>query len=195
MEKEKIIKSATALFFRYGIRSVSMDDLAKELGMSKKTIYVHFKDKDELLRACMLAHDEEEKEILKSFQRDATNAIDEMLRIAKYVVRMLKQVSPTMIFDLQKYHRDAWEMMNKMHNEDIYKEIRTNIERGINEGLYRTDFNIDIVAKLYVNAAAACAIQEIFPPNQYQMNDIVQTNIMYHLHGIVSPKGLHILQS
>jgi TetR/AcrR family transcriptional regulator, cholesterol catabolism regulator len=194
MEKEKIIKAATALFFKYGIRSVSMDDLAKELGMSKKTIYVHFKDKDELLKAAMLAHDEAEKEILKSFQQEATNAIDEMLRIAQYVERMLKQVSPTMLYDMQKYHREAWELMNKMHNEDIYKEILMNIERGIKEDLYRKDFNIDIVSKIYVNTAANCANSDLFPPNQYNMNDIVQTNIMYHLRGIVTHKGLALLE-
>lgn len=192
--KEKIIQDAIALFFKYGTRSVSMDDIAKEIGISKKTLYVHFKDKDELIMAGMLAHDVAEKEILKSFQRNATNAIDEMIQIAKYVERMLKQVSPTMIYDVQKYHRQAWEMMNKMHNEDIYKEIKTNIERGIKEGVYRTDFNIDIVAKIYVSTTIIATNADYFSPNQYNINDIVKTNILYHLHGIVSPKGLALLQ-
>lgn len=192
--KEKIIKESTQLFFRFGVRSVSMDDIAKEIGISKKTLYVHFKDKDELIKECMLVHDLEEKEILKSCQRDATNAIDEMIRIAKYVERMLSQVSPTMIYDLQKYHREAWEMINKMHNEDIFKEIETNLHRGINEGLYRNDFNVDIIARIYITTTSLCTNPDFFPPNLYNINEIVKTNILYHLHGIVSPKGMALLE-
>lgn len=192
--KEKIIKESTQLFFRFGVRSVSMDDIAKEIGISKKTLYVHFKDKDELIKECMLVHDAEEKQILKSFQRDATNAIDEMIRIAKYVERMLKQVSLTMIYDLQKYHREAWEMINKMHNDDIFIEIKTNLERGIREGVYRNDFDINIVAKIYVSTTTLSTNSDFFSPDEYNINDVIKTNILYHLHGIVSPKGLALLE-
>lgn len=192
--KEKIIKESTQLFFRFGVRSVSMDDIAKEIGISKKTLYVHFKDKEELIRECMLVHDAEEKQILKSFQRDATNAIDEMIRIAKYVERMLKQVSLTMIYDLQKYHREAWEMINKMHNDDIFIEIKTNLERGIREGVYRNDFDINIVAKIYVSTTTLLTNSDFFSPKEYNISDVIKTNILYHLHGIASPKGMALLE-
>jgi TetR/AcrR family transcriptional regulator, cholesterol catabolism regulator len=192
--KEKIIKESTQLFFRFGVRSVSMDDIAKEIGISKKTLYVHFKDKDELIKECMLVHDVEEKQILKSFQRDAINAIDEMLRIAKYVERMLQKVSLTLIYDLQKYHREAWEMMNKMHNDDIFIEIKTNLERGIREGVYRDDFNVNIIAKIYVTTATLLTNSDFFSPSEYNIKDVIKTNILYHLHGIVSPKGRAILE-
>jgi AcrR family transcriptional regulator len=192
--KEKIIQESTQLFFRYGLRSITMDDIARELSMSKKTLYQHFDNKNDLLMACMDEHDRNEKEILKSFQREATNAIDEMIKIAKYVEQMLKKVSPTLIYDVQKYHREAWERMNKMHNEDVYHEIKTNMERGIREGLYRGDFNIDIIAKIYVSTTLICTNPDFFPPEKYNINDIVKTNILYHLHGIVSPKGLALLQ-
>lgn len=192
--KEKIIQESTQLFFRYGLRSITMDDIARELSMSKKTLYQHFDNKNDLLMACMEEHDRKEKEILKSFQRESTNAIDEMRKIAKYFEQMLKKVSPTLIYDVQKYHREAWERMNKMHNEDVYDEIKTNMERGVREGLYRNDFNIDIVAKIYVSTTLVFTNSDFFPPEKYNINDIVKTNILYHLHGIVSPKGLALLQ-
>ncbi len=192
--KEKIIQESTQLFFRYGLRSITMDDIARELSMSKKTLYLHFDNKNDLLMACMEEHDRKEKEILKTFQQEATNAIDEMIKIAKYLEQMLKKVSPTLIYDVQKYHREGWERMNKMHNEDVYHEIKTNMERGVKEGLYRDDFNIDIVAKIYVSTTLICTNPDFFPPEKYNMNDIVKTNIFYHLRGIVSHKGLALLQ-
>jgi AcrR family transcriptional regulator len=193
LDKEKIIKESTALFFRYGFRSITMDDIARELSISKKTLYLHFDNKNDLLMACMEEHDRNEKEILKSFQRDATNAIDEMIRIAEYVDQTLKKVSPTLIYDVQKYHHEAWERMNKMHNEDVYQEIKTNMERGVSEGLYRNDFNIEIVAKIYVSTTLVCTNPDFFPPEKYNIKDIVATNIFYHLRGIVSPKGMALL--
>jgi TetR/AcrR family transcriptional regulator, cholesterol catabolism regulator len=192
--KEKIIQESTQLFFRYGVRSITMDDIAKELSMSKKTLYQHFDNKNDLLMACMEAHDCKEKEILKSFQREATNAIDEMIKIAQYLEQMFKKVSPTLIYDVQKYHREAWERMNKIHNEDVYQEIKTNMERGVKEGLYRNDFNIDIVAKIYVSTTLASTNPDFFPPDKYNIKDIVTTNILYHLRGIVTHKGLALLE-
>lgn len=192
--KEKIIQESTQLFFRYGLRSITMDDIARELSISKKTLYQHFDNKNDLLMACMEEHDRKEKAILKTFQHSATNAIDEMIRIAKYVEQMLKKVSPTLIYDVQKYQKEAWEKMKKMHNEDVYQEIKTNINRGIREGLYRNDFNIDIIAKIYVSTTLACTSPDFFPQESYNINDIVKTNILYHLHGIVSPKGIALLE-
>lgn len=192
--RHKIIKESTTLFFRYGIKSITMDDIAKELGISKKTLYQHFENKNDLLMACIEWHDTEEKVILKSFQLEATNAIDEMIRIAKYIQRMLERTSPTLIYDIQKYHREAWDKMHKVRFEDITKEIETNIIRGINEGLYRSDINIDLTTKFYVNNSFACTNPDIFPNDQYKINDLVKNHILNYLHSIVSSKGLALLE-
>jgi hypothetical protein len=117
-----------------------------------------------------------------------------MIQIAKHVEKMLKKVSPTLIYDIQKYHKEAWVKMNKMQCNDVYVEIKANIERGINEGLYRNDFNIDIVSKIYVHTTTLGINSDFFPAPDYEINEIIKTNIIYHLHGIVSPKGLALLE-
>lgn len=192
--KDKIIRETKELFFRYGIKSITMEDIARELGISKKTLYQHFDNKNDLLLEVINLHDREEKARLIEIQSVATDAIDEMIRIAKYFDQMLKQVSPSLVFDVQKYHRDAWEKMNKMHNEDVYKEIFANLRRGIEEGLYRDDFDTDIIAKIYVSTSILSTRSDVFAPNDYKMHDIHRTNMLYHLHGIVSAKGLEQLQ-
>jgi len=192
--KEKIIKESMQLFFRYGLKSITMDDIAKELGISKKTLYQHFENKNELLLACMEEHDCKEKQILKSYQESSANAIDEMLQIANHVEKMLKMVSPSLIYDVQKYYKDAWVKMKKIHSKDIYLEIKANIERGIQEGLYRNDFDIDIISKIYVQSSKLGFNPEFFPTPDYDINLIFKQNIEYHLHGIVSPKGLAVLK-
>lgn len=192
--KEKIIRESMEMFFRYGIKSITMEDIARELGVSKKTLYQFFENKHDLLMVCMDLHDQEQKLQLKDIQAVATNAIDEMIRIAKYFDQMLKQVSPTLIFDVQKYYREAWEKMNKMHNEDVYKEIFANLERGIKEGLYRTDFDPDIIAKIYVNTSLLGTRPDVFSPKYYKMHEFLKMNILYHLHGIASAKGMGMLE-
>ena len=182
------------MFFRYGIKSITMEDIARELGISKKTLYQHFDNKNDLLLEVINFHDCEQKSRLTEMRSAATNAIDEMIRIAKYFDVMLKQVSPSLIFDVQKYHRDAWEKMNKTHSEYVYKEISANLNRGIAEGLYRDDFDADIIAKIYVTTSNLGTRPEVFSPSDYKVHDILRTNILYHLHGIASAKGLALLQ-
>jgi AcrR family transcriptional regulator len=192
--KDKIIRESKEMFFRYGIKSITMEDIARELGISKKTLYQHFDNKNDLLLEVINLHDCDQKSRLSELRAKATNAIDEMIRIAKYFDQMLKQVSPSLVFDVQKYHRDAWEKMNKTHNEDVYQEISDNLRRGITEGLYRADFDTDIIAKIYVNTSILGTRPDVFAPNDYKMHDILRTNILYHLHGIVSATGLELLQ-
>ena len=192
--KEKIIRETKEMFFRYGIKSITMEDIARELGISKKTLYQHFDNKNDLLMAVIDFHDCDQKSRLFEIRSAATNAIDEMIRIAKYFDLMLKQVSPSLIFDVQKYHREAWDKMNKTHSEYVYKEISANLQRGISEGLYREDFDTDIIAKIYVNTSYLGTRPEVFSPSDYKVQDILRTNVLYHLHGIASAKGLLLLQ-
>lgn len=193
--KEKIIKESTQLFFRHGIRSITMDDIAKEIGISKKTLYLHFENKNELLLSCMEANECEEKNILSSFQNLAKNAIDEMIMVASYVEQKLQKISPTLIYDVQKYHSSAWEQIHKMHYQEVYRVIQENLTKGIAEGLYRDDFNVDIVSKIYVQTSVMGINSDFFAPCQYDLAEVIKTNIFYHIHGVVSEKGLALLQS
>ena len=147
----RILIKAESLFLRYGIKSVSMDDIARELGISKKTLYQSVENKKDLLMQVIQAHVANELEAMNTIQKEATDAIDEMLRITQYVLPTLRQMSPTVIYDMQKYYQEVWQLIEAYHNEEIFDMIKTNLERGINEDVYRDDFNTDIVAKLYLS--------------------------------------------
>ena len=190
----RILIKAENLFLRYGIKSVSMDDIARELGISKKTLYQAVENKKDLLMQVIQAHVAAELEEMNTIQDEATDAIDEMLRVTQYVLPTLRQMSPTVIYDLQKYYQEVWQLIEGFHNENIFKMIKTNLERGISEGIYRDDFNADIVAKLYVGKTVLVIDEDLFPLKNYNKENLFKEYIKYHIRGIASAKGLKLLE-
>lgn len=187
--KLNIIKRTETLFLRYGLRSVTMDDIARELGISKKTLYQYFDNKFALIEAVMQQHLEEEQNTIEGIKKNATDALDEMLKIAQYVISQLNKVTPVVLFDLQKYHRESWDFFEKTNNETIYRHIRTNLERGITEGVYRNDLHTDIVAKLYVSKTTCILDEHIFPAQIYDKSNLFKEYMTYHMNGILSAYG------
>lgn len=193
-EKQQVISKAEELFMRYGIRSVTMDDIARELGMSKKTLYQYVENKSDLIEQIFQQQIQEEKCCIDQFRREAGDAIEEILKIARYVIRKLRQLSPTTMYDLQKYYRNTWKQMDALHKRHVYTVIRENIERGMAQGLYRENMNPDIVAKLYVGKTSLVADDETFPLREYNIEQLYREYILYHIHGIASPRGLALLE-
>ncbi|MFT6148758.1 MAG: AcrR family transcriptional regulator, partial [Saprospiraceae bacterium] len=146
----KIVEKSMELFMQYGLRSISMDDVARTLGISKKTLYQYVDNKADLIKKGMVKHIEEEKMILTEIHHSAENAIDEMIKTSQYVSQTLQKVNPSVIHDLQKYYQSSWELMESLHFQHTYFLIKKNIEKGIEEGFYREDVHADIVAKLYI---------------------------------------------
>jgi len=191
--EEEILKKSEALFMRYGIKSITMDDLARQLGISKKTIYQYFENKKDLVLKMSLNHMEREKEATAIITTKAKNAIDEMLKIAKHVIRELRSLSPTALYDMKKYYREAWNVIEQFNQIYVYQCILKNLERGIEEGVYRKDMNLDIIAKLYVGKTSIIIDEELFPLNEYKREELFNEFIYYHIHGIASPQGLKVL--
>jgi AcrR family transcriptional regulator len=191
--KEHIFKKSFELFMRYGIKSVTMDDIARELGISKKTLYQYVDNKADLIHRIFEQHMTEEREIMIQIKQQSSNAINEILAISKYVVRLLKAISPTVIFDLQKYYRATWNKMDALHKQDIYKIIKENMEWGIRQGLYRSDLNTDMISKLYVGKSSLVVDEEIFPAREYNIGELFQQFINYHIQGIASDEGRKLL--
>jgi AcrR family transcriptional regulator len=191
--KKYILSKSFDLFMRYGIKSVTMDDIAKELGMSKKTLYQYFDNKSDLIEQIFQKHIEEEKLIIAQIRQQATDAIDEMLRIARFIVKMLQDISPTTVYDLKKYYCSTWDKMDTLHKKDIYANIKENLIRGIQQGVYRNDLNPDIIAKLYIAKTSLIIEEDIFPTRDYDMGELFQEFINYHIQGIASEKGRKML--
>jgi AcrR family transcriptional regulator len=192
---KEIIIRVSELYMKYGIKSVSMDDVARELGISKKTLYQHFKDKDELVQKVIEFHaDYLSKEMFKMVSKKA-NAIEELLQVSKFISQYMKEINPSVTYDLKKYYPQIWKDINLNDRDHIFNHIKENMIKGIKEGLYRKDLNIDIIAHFYLFRIEMSQTYEMIVDNKYPFDEIFNTSFNYHIRGIANQKGLDYLES
>jgi TetR/AcrR family transcriptional regulator, cholesterol catabolism regulator len=190
--KERIITKADELFFRYGVRAVTMDEIAQELGISKKTIYLHFEDKDSIVYDVALRSFECDKQEMITIHQNAKNPIDEVLASIEYLRKNFANMNPMILNDLRKYYPKVWNLYGE-HKKFYMKEaVIRNMKEGIEQGLYRDDVNVDVLAKLRMEQVEMGFDPEIFPHNQYNAIDIQDAFIDHFLRGIITEKGLKI---
>lgn len=193
--KEQVfITQALGVFMKYGIKSVTMDDLARHLGMSKKTIYCFVKDKNDLVSKALDLQHCEEKQIMEGICDKGLNAIDEMFEIGHFVSGMLSDLHPSIHYDLEKYHSEAFRKMLVKHETSVYDCISRNLQKGVKEDLYRKDLNIDVIAKLYTKRIDNVFDAELFPPNEIAFSEVYAIMFRYHILGVASPKGANYLR-
>jgi TetR/AcrR family transcriptional regulator, cholesterol catabolism regulator len=194
VENQELILSITQLFLKYGIKSVTMDDIARDLGMSKKTLYKHFPDKKELVKKVLEGFVEYDKAYICILVKKDLNAIDKMLEIEKYVTEKVKEVHPSIHYDLQKYYPEAWKIFINHKTGFIYNCIIDNMKAGVKEGLYRNDLDMEILGRLYISRIDLFINPEVFPPDQFSFKRTLTEAILYHLRGIASEKGIEYLK-
>lgn len=182
------------LFLRFGIKSITMDDVAADLGISKKTLYQLVESKDDLVVKVLEQHISREKAKCLDLAAQAPNALEEIFIILDSNSQEMAQMKTNIVNDLQKYHRAGWELIQKFHFDFVFKVIRENLLRGRKEGLYREDFDIDILAKLHLAAAFNMFDPQLFPDETNSRVSLLKEYMMHYLHGIVSPKGLTYLK-
>lgn len=196
MELENNICSSTLdLFLQLGIRSVSMDDICRKLGISKKTLYQVVDSKEELINMVTSAHMQNEMLKVQELREQSINAIDETLQCGKHFLQFFRKMSPTFVHDLQKYYGPIWDRVRSQHMEHDTLFVQQNLERGIEEGLYRDNLKPYILAKMYVHTCMNIADEFIFPLSEYTRAELYIEAINYHLQGIVTKKGADYLKS
>jgi len=191
---QHIIEAATKLFMQYGIKSVNMDDMARHLGMSKKTIYVHFKDKEDLVKKAVRSFCKQEDAQIQEICTRKLSAVEEMLEISRWVISVLTNVHPSVMYDLEKYYPEVAASLKLSRHELVYRSMHNNVVSGQKQGLYRKDVNADIIVKLYIARMDAVFDQHLFPMKDYKVLDIYLENFKYHIRGIASAKGLEYLE-
>lgn len=192
--KERILKKAHDLFNRFGIRSVSMDEIAAQLGMSKKTVYQYFADKDELVDAVFTAMMDQNRECCIADVKEAGNAVQEVLLAFNRVQEMFATIHPSVLFDLEKYHSATFQKFKEFQNGFLYQQITTNLKRGIQEGLYRENLDIDVLSRFRIYSIMLSFNPEVFPNNRNNLLHIEQQLLEHFLYGIATPKGQKLLQ-
>lgn len=193
-KQELILEQANKLFMRHGIKSMTMDDVANHLHISKKTLYQFVTDKNDLVERSMSRMNCQHTGIIDGICTQGMNAIDEQLAITKYLATLLSQVHPSIHYDLEKYHPKAWQQFNEEKRSHIFSCMTQNMRKGMKEGLYRDDLKADIVAKLYLARFDVIFDGELFPVDEYSFADITWESFRYHLRGIASDKGLKYLE-
>ncbi|TNF24258.1 MAG: TetR/AcrR family transcriptional regulator [Bacteroidetes bacterium] len=191
----KILAQSTELFMQYGIKSLTMDDIARHLGISKKTLYQSFSDKAELVYQGMLAHMKHEQDALNTIHEQSENAIEEMFLISQHVSKHIQSMHPSILFDLEKYYPEAFQEFQNYKLKYIMGCIARNIEDGIAQGFYRKNMNIPVVAALYVARMDVLFDQKLFPSSQFSLKDVYFEAIRYHIRGIASEKGIEYLKN
>lgn len=191
--KEKILLGATELFLNYGFKSVTMDDIANTLGISKKTIYQHFDNKTMLVEASTFYLFEVISTGIDHISSLEMNPIEEIYSIKKFVMQHLKDEKSSPQYQLQKYYPKIFKTLKDKQFNLMQTCVVANLTRGIKQGLYRNSINVDFIARIYFNSMLAIKDIDLFPNQQFSMNMLMSNYLEYHLRGISSPKGLETL--
>jgi AcrR family transcriptional regulator len=193
-ELKNILATARELYMKYGIKSITMDDVARELAISKKTLYQYVNDKDELVGKVI---DNEilirQEEICKCF-RIGYNAIEELFEISFFMNNLMRNQNPATQYDLKKYYPQHFQKTEKARRDGIYSYIHLNLKKGIKEGLYREELNKEVIAKLYLWRAENSHLNELFTREEFASMKLFVELLTYHVRGIATEKGIHVLE-
>lgn len=193
--REKIIYNASEMFLNLGFKSVTMDDIARNSGVSKKTIYTHFSNKAELVEAVTsylfdticcgidLIHDQQQ------------NPIIELFEIKKFVMQHLKDEKSSPQYQLQRYYPKIYATLKKKQFDVMQESIKENLVRGIEKGLYRDTIDNDFIARMYFHGMVGIKDKDLFPLQDYSMNTLMNYYLEYHLRGICTEKGVQELEN
>jgi AcrR family transcriptional regulator len=191
--RNRIIEEAAKLFKTYGIKSVTMDSLATHLGISKRTIYEVFSDKDELLIGVLKWMADKQKGLVKRILDDSENALVAIFKMLEISRDHIQDMSPAFQSDLKKYHH---EVLMKNFDKCEMPDYRSNmqvIERGITEKLFRKDINSDLVNRCLYSLGRSTMDQDLFPFEQFTWREVMKTVFINYLRGISTNEGLELI--
>ncbi len=191
----EILEKATEMFLTLGFKSVTMDDIANELGISKKTIYQHFATKPELVKSVTLHLFETISCGIDGICNIGKNPIEELFDVKNFVLQHLKDENSSPIYQLQKYYPKIHNTLKQLQFEKMDDCVIDNLNRGIAEGLYRKEINTEIIGRLYFAGMNSIKDVELFPVNKFSLKNVQNQYLEYHLRGICTSKGIKILES
>lgn len=192
--ENKIIEKAAEMYLTLGFKSVTMDDIASEMGISKKTIYHHFENKNDLVEAVTLYLFETISCGIDEIMTLDKNPIEELFVIKDFVMKNLKNESVSPIYQLQKYYPQIHKTLMSRQFAKMGDCVIDNLKKGINQGLFRDDINLELIVRFYFAGMTSIKDAELFNPIQFDTKEVQETYLEYHLRGITTEKGLTILK-
>ena len=192
-DTDNMLGSILALFSRYGIRSVTMEDISRELGVSKKTLYQHFSDKNELINRIIDYEIIQRNQFTENLAGSGYNAIDELIHVNRKIHSSISSHNPTFYFNLKKYYPDVFKRWMEHKRKVMYELIFRNMKQGKEEGLYRSDLDEHIIVRLYMARMEMLNDNEIIGNEETVSHKFIREIFIYHLHGICNMEGLDYL--
>lgn len=190
---DRILQGGEELFLKAGIKSVTMDDIAKQVGMSKKTIYQFFKDKNELVVALVKKKLDEDECMIKDIIAKSTNVIEEMINMMKGSEEVFSRINPIVIHDMQKYHPGAWEVFQNFKADVIIHTLEELLTKGINQGYIRPEIDVKIIARMRVSQVEIGFNTQIFPLADFNPWKVQSQFLEHFNYGICTLKGYKLL--
>lgn len=181
------------LFFAYGIRNVSMDDIAKHIGMSKKTIYQYFADKDELVYEFMRVGMNEQITDMQKIAESSENIIEELHKTMLKTKEVFTQMNPLMLFELRKYHPKSWDFFNQCKEGEMKKHLINTMQKGMKEGVFRSNIDVEILARMRLELMQVAFDPKVFPTSQFNFVEVNLQLFEHFIYGIITLKGLTLL--
>jgi TetR/AcrR family transcriptional regulator, cholesterol catabolism regulator len=192
--RNRILEKANELFMQFGIRSVSMDDIANGLGMSKKTLYQHFADKDELVMAVVDLHVLQMQGDCTACRMYAKDAIHEIFNTMDILLQEFSNMNPMVLYDLAKFHFKAYQKFKQHKDSYLLKVIRDNIEWGIRDELYRPDINVEIMSKFRLESMMLAFDINLYPPGKFNLASTSNMILEHFIYGVATIKGHKLIQ-
>lgn len=185
-----ILERVRELFYKYGVRSVSMDDICRDINISKKKLYQYFSSKNELVEKLLELERQNFEIIFDTYNFEGVNAIDILLIVSKELGDRFRDVSPSMTFDLKKYYPDVYHTHIDERIEFIFKKIKINLDKGINQGMYRDDLSTELLARLYIRRLIDLHNPEFFPADKFSFQTLFDVMFENFIRGIANDTGI-----
>jgi len=191
--RENIIQKASELFLTLGFKSVTMDDIANEMGISKKTIYVHFSNKTKLVEAVTFTLFENICNGIDCICDNAINPIEELYDIKMFVMKHLKNEKASPQYQLKKYYPPIHDQLKQRQFHKMQDSVSESLQKGIDTGVFRSNIDVDFISRLYFNGMTGIKDESIFPKEKFNMEYLMENYLEYHLRAIVTENGFKIL--
>jgi AcrR family transcriptional regulator len=192
--RERILVKAHELFNRFGFRRVTMDEIAVKTGMSKKTIYQYFENKDEIVNAVVDEHINRNCSVCEMHSNNSENAVHEIFLNIETIFDLIGDMNPTVFEDLEKYFPAVFVKLYQHKNEYFSRKVKDNLLKGIREGYYRKELNVDIMTKFRIETVFLPFRQEIFPYSKYNLAEVQKEILEHYLYGLCTPEGQKLIK-
>lgn len=193
--REKILTCAENLFRKYGTRSISMDDIAHHLSMSKKTIYESFADKDEIVNQIISAFRKKLEGLIEVIFDKPANPVERLIKIFICITSMIKETNPSLIYDLQKYHENEWQILQEFRDDFLANKIKGIVTEGIRKQYLNSTLDVNVYVVLFLEVVQLPGNEKHFPHTKYSKQAVAINLIDCLVNGIVTEKGRRVFKN